>query len=583
MKKLLLLLFLTLSAHSYSSGPPNILLIDSSFAPVILTHGGPTPDQCLLISENNSNLSKIGDCYNKKEWTSTSKKEVSLLKGLQDILAGIKNTPTALKWIRYNNSNPKKAKSLKNKYLIAAHGSRSAFILDKFGGQDAKILYMRNMTTGIGRSKLLHKVKTPYPRYQNNCGLTKWPESELKKFNIDSLLPYQKIISDTLSRTTSLKIVNLSLGYKKSWITEDNPRCTDDQVSGEFDILVKSWNNLIVRHPQVLFIVASGNENENFDNPRFQSNDLWARLASQGTSNLLLVGSTYENGMKLPSSNYGKVVEAMALGNNILINSPTPENLNGYQTTVRGTSFTTPYISAAATKLFKKTGSVYEIKSKLVGLFFRDRKEKIKNNFLQACSKTQNLKCLQAIITILSGPFLWGDTHTLFSLGKQRLNFAPFQIEYKKNLGAQAKVQLVKYKDQFLPTLFLGDADGPYDLLLTLHHEMHHYSQMAETMKYFWDSAKINNCTTKYRIEMLKDEPRAFKKELEFYESSPQWFRKGADSVKFNSRLLNLKNITYSRYYKDLRKELNKNKDFIIERYIQMGEYDPCTRLLLLK
>ena len=75
---------------------------------------------------------------------------------------------------------------------------------------------------------------------------------------------------------------------------------------------------------------------------------------------------------------------------------------------------------------------------------------------------------------------------------------------------------------------------------------------------------------------MLRDEPRAFLKELEFYENSPEWFRKGADKVKFNSRLLGLRDTTYSQYYKKLREEVSKNGEFIVKRYIELGEYPPC-------
>ena len=71
--------------------------------------------------------------------------------------------------------------------------------------------------------------------------------------------------------------------------------------------------------------------------------------------------------------------------------------------------------------------------------------------------------------------------------------------------------------------------------------------------------------------------------EIKFYQSSPPWFKKAADLKKFDSKLLNKKDINYSEYYKVLTTKLKKNKNFISDRYIELGEYPQCMEIHLNK
>ena len=97
--------------------------------------------------------------------------------------------------------------------------------------------------------------------------------------------------------------------------------------------------------------MAAGNENVSFDNVGDKNDDLWATLIEN--DNLILVGSLKKNGEKFPSSNYGNRV-LMVKGEEIEALSPMPKDLEGYKTTVRGTSFSAPIIAGLAVKILSE-------------------------------------------------------------------------------------------------------------------------------------------------------------------------------------------------------------------------------------
>lgn len=575
-------LILFLSSISWSKAPdPNVLLIDSSFTPIQLESERNTLVKCLLINENNIETLESGPCYDAKAWDELKSVDINLLKGFQDLLSGNKASVNALLWINFQKKNKVKARKIRNQYIVSTHGSRSAFILDKFSNGKANIRYMRNITTGIGgvtEKKGLFKNRK---KYSNGCGFNNWSLSDIKSFQKGKLQPYQYRISKALTNHKSIKVVNISLGYKENWIQEDNPKCTKVQVSKEYQVLTSSWINLVERHSNVLFITAAGNESESFENSLLKKNDLWANIASSKLNNLLLVGSINENGTRFRSSNYGSIVEVMALGSNLLINSPLPNQMKGHTTTVRGTSFTTPLVSGSSIHFLDKLSSPKKIKEKLIKIFHEGRKKVLLDTYFKSCIKVDSMECLTSIMSLLSRPFLWDDTDKLFLKGKKTWSFSPFPIQYVKDLNSQAKVKLIKHGDKYIPSLQLGKADTPYDLLISIHHEIYHYSSHSKAAKHFYDNSKINNCVTKYQLSLAKDELPAFEKEISFYRKSPDWFKEGANSKKFNSKLLGKKNITYSEYYRILKSQIKKNKNFIINRYVELGEYPKCIKLLL--
>jgi major intracellular serine protease len=95
----------------------------------------------------------------------------------------------------------------------------------------------------------------------------------------------------------------------------------------------KFERELIKNNPDIKFVVAAGNENKNLDVDVTYP-------ASYDYKNVIVVGSTDKANKKLPSSNYGKIVDHWALGKDVF--STLPNNKLGYMS---GTSQATATIT----------------------------------------------------------------------------------------------------------------------------------------------------------------------------------------------------------------------------------------------
>lgn len=358
MKLLFSLLLLTIT-FSYENeaiaAAPNLLLIDSSFAPQKIEKFdlGKTP--CLVISESAELAEDKGDCYGVEEWQEAQAYDASLLKGMMNTLAGIDGVDNN-KWKEFNATKAEEAKKIRNNYILSVHGSRASYIAYHYSEKKAEILPLRVLSANIGSVKQKQSVALKPDKnlknYSLDCQLVNWPKKEVSLFHSGKKLQaYQNKISEILSSNPSIKVISISLGYKKSWIQEDNAKCDSAAVNKEYQVLVDSWSNLLLKFNDRLFVVAAGNENMSFDEAAAKEDDLWATLIDK--ENLILVGSLKKNGEKFPSSNYGKKV-LMVKGEDIEALSPLPTQPEGHKTTVRGTSFSAPIISGLAVKILDK-------------------------------------------------------------------------------------------------------------------------------------------------------------------------------------------------------------------------------------
>jgi hypothetical protein len=365
MKKLIGLLLLINLVHA--GEVTEVLLLDSSFPPIKSTDFSFAQEACPILTESNLNIPESGQCFDDKSWKEMGEQEdEKVLKGLMDSLAKVSSADVE-KYNNYQKLNPDKARVLRGDYILATHGTRSAFVLNKYAEGKVKILPMRVVSAQAGtvHQESDKKENIEFPVYGKGCGLRKWTSREEKAFAEKSLQPYQQRIQKVLLNNKNIRVVSISLGYKKNWILEDNSKCDSKYVDLEYKILKQSWQSLLRKNPNTLFIVAAGNEGEDFNQDKFKKNDLWADLNNE--PNLLLVGSLKVTKERLDSSNYGTKV-IMVKGEQIEALSPLPNNeQKGHVTTLRGTSFSAPIIAGLAVKAINANPkiSLSELKNKI--------------------------------------------------------------------------------------------------------------------------------------------------------------------------------------------------------------------------
>ena len=580
--KLSLLWFFVFSANVTAAADPNILFVDSSFPPIVNSRLNFRPATCPWMSENEVSVVSEGPCYDVAEWSELTSEDVGRLKGLIDSLSGTASSDAKL-WKGIESKFPEEAVRVKGRYLLAVHGTRSIAVAALSSQGRLKPLALRSLTSKVGSeihqtsSKLGSVIGAPTRKpYTNGCGLANWSADELKMFEQGRLRPPQESIAEQLTRFPSLRIVNISLGYKRSWIAQDNPKCDVAQVDREYALLTASWQNLFRKFSDRIFVVAAGNEAENFDRPELRDNDLWSRLS--GESNLILVGAMTAAGTRLESSNLGLAVEVFALGELIPALTPLPTVIAGHPSRLQGTSFSAPLVSGRALGLWEKSPRLTapEIKKQVVDTFHKEQFKVLFAAYEKLCRGDKTLDaCLETIAELVGRPLLWSDTHLRYLKGRLDWNFKPFVVQFQKDLPVLGQTKLIEVNGEQIPSLILKPSTNPYELLITIHHEIYHFSTMAESALSYSKPGRVNECITPYQLALLKDEIPAYEQEMLFFESAPSWFKKKLSGKKYPSELLQ-KKVDAPHFYKELRAAIARDPKFLVKRFVDLGAYPPC-------
>lgn len=574
-----------------SQTPPNVLIVDSSFPPIKAQGLNIKPsDSCFWMSEFPSvTLPTQGECYDSEQWADVSAPDQVRLEGLLDFLSG-RVTDRAKEWSALEGSHPNEAQKIKGNFLLAVHGARSTFLVSHASGGKARPLLMRSLSSQVGSLKSKDQNSsdkspkaTQLARYKNGCTLVNWTPSQDTDLRNHSLFEYQERIASLLRQNPSIRVVNLSLGYKEDWIQSDSSNCTSPQVHREFELLQSTWSRLFKSFPNHVFVVAAGNEAENFDRSDLLTRDLWASLVD--SENLLLVGAMRSDGRRLSSSNYGLAVEAFALGDNIPSRTPFPGVELGIETLISGTSFAAPLVSGQLLSLFlsqpKLTAA--EAKRRVLENLSKTRKELIFKSFEKYCKGKNHLnECLDVVSDLISRPLLWRPTFELYLQGRNAWGFRPIALQFQEDLQVLGQTKLMFLENNLTPALLLKPTDNPWELLITLHHELFHFASMDEAAKQFSIPEKIKNCVTPYQLALLRDELPAYLEELEFYKASPKWFKEKLGNKRIKSLLFG-RSLNYKDFYKQLDAELKKNSQFIYQKYVELGHYPECVLDLVSK
>jgi hypothetical protein len=561
---------------------PNVLFVDSSFPPIVNARLNFRPPTCPWMTENQLEVNSQGPCYDVAEWSELTSEDVGRLKGLVDTLSGTTSSDAKL-WQGIEAKFPEEAVRVKGRFLLAVHGTRSIAVAALSSRGQLRPLALRSLTSkagseirqsssSLGSTSGTSKMKP----YSNGCPLANWQADELKSFEQGRLRPAQESLAAQLAQFPSLRIVNISLGYKRSWIAEDNPRCDAAQVEQEYALLTATWQNLFRKFPDRLFVVAAGNEAENFDRPELGDADLWSRLS--GEPNLILVGAMTAAGTRLATSNLGLPIEVFALGELIPALTPLPTVISGHPSRLQGTSFSAPLVSGRALALWTKTPrlSVSEIKQQIVDTFRKEQFNVLFAAYEKLCRGDRTLDaCLETIAELVARPLLWGDTHLRYLKGRLDWNFKPFVVQFQKDLPVLGQTKLIEVNGEKIPSLLLKPSTNPYELLITIHHEIFHFSNMAESARSYSAAGRLNDCVTPYQLALLKDELPAYQQEAIFFESAPAWFKKKLSGKKSRSQLLQ-KNIDAPNFYRELKAATAHDPKFLVKRLVDLGSYPPC-------
>lgn len=184
-------------------------------------------------------------------------------------------------------------------------------------------------------------------------------------------------------------------------------------------------------------------------------------------------------------------------------------------------------------------------------------------------------KCLKAIVKSSTWEPLKGNLVRALKKSKNKIN-----IRFDSTLDRAAITKVDVENEKFNPVIVLGKNADSNELLITLNHELVHYISTFDRLAFVFKGEKIGKCLTEYQLLTLLDEADAFKAELLFWNNSPAKFKDHFKTMYFNSKVFQ-KRMNYEEFYKLLDVSITQDKNFILKKYIDMGEYAPCAKNII--
>lgn len=197
---------------------------------------------------------------------------------------------------------------------------------------------------------------------------------------------------------------------------------------------------------------------------------------------------------------------------------------------------------------------------------------------LDVCNKLndKNLdKCLKAIQDSSSWEPLKSNLSAALKKSPKKIN-----IRFDSTLDRAAITKVDVDNNHYRPVIVLGKYSDSHELLITLNHELVHYISTFDRLAYVFKSEKIGKCLTEYQLLTLLDEAEAFKAELQFWNNAPAAFKDHFKDSFFNSKVFQ-KRVNYAEFYKLLDSSITEDKNFILKKYIDMGEYATCAKNII--
>lgn len=205
-------------------------------------------------------------------------------------------------------------------------------------------------------------------------------------------------------------------------------------------------------------------------------------------------------------------------------------------------------------------------------------------DYEKACTPDfTSVKCQAAFVSILSNDVLWGDVSKNIKKGDLVWKEEPLNLELVTDDDKEGEFSIILNNGKPMPFLRLSSKKSLLpEILLTVNHELVHYAnskELVETIPKRNDF--VDNCITEYQKVVLKDENRAIKSELDFWNSSPPWFKEKLKNIRFNSKFTGLKQSSYKEHYAYIESQFQKDELFGSTMYIRLGEYPSCSQKII--
>lgn len=197
---------------------------------------------------------------------------------------------------------------------------------------------------------------------------------------------------------------------------------------------------------------------------------------------------------------------------------------------------------------------------------------------MDSCEKISEAslgKCIQEIIASSTWEPLKSNLTAALIKSQNNIN-----IKFDPGLDRSAITKVEMQNNRYVPVIILGKSTDSSELLITFNHELVHYVSTFDRLAHVYDGVKINKCLTRYQLLTLQDEAYAFKAELDFWNNSSLTFKEHFKNSFFNSKIFQ-KKVNYDEFYKLLNKSLSQDKNFILKKYIDMGEYSQCAKEII--
>jgi len=197
-------------------------------------------------------------------------------------------------------------------------------------------------------------------------------------------------------------------------------------------------------------------------------------------------------------------------------------------------------------------------------------------SFFKECKKLpeNQMKCKFEIHKLLKDEKLWGKATSNLKIGKKFWKNTELSIKFHKEKNEEGGFQIFKSANGLLPRIAISSTTNPYDLLITVNHELTHFANSEQLINQL--GVKKNKCISSFKKNILINETNAFQNEIIFWKESPKWFKDRIKNIKFNSKILNKYSINYHVYYAELESKLIADKNYILKRYIKIRNYPKC-------